>query len=170
MKDIKIQFQTRNEHRVCINLSNIHFEFLKSLANRKFEGNISKTILYLLSKYLKYLYKIKKIDIKRTLTIDYQPQTKQYKRYWITINPTYWGNLYNLRFSLGYSMSFILRIMLDWEMQENQEPYLSIIIPKPVENDLPLQHLTHNLLNNYAQGLRMYHTSRWVYLFLSGYY
>ncbi len=91
----------------------MHFAFLKQLAITKFQGDISKTIFYLLSKYLKYLYRIKKIDIKRTLTIDYQPPTKEYKRYWISIQPTYWGQLYNLKFSLGYSMSFLIRIMID---------------------------------------------------------
>ncbi len=146
----------------------MHFDFLRQLANNRYNGNISKTILYLISKYLKYLYQIKNIDIKRTMTIDYQPKTKEYKRYWITINPTYWGNLYNLRFSLGYSMSFLLRIMLDWEMEEYQQPETDIIISKPILNEMPPS--AQSPLYNYAQKVWIYHPSRWVYLRLSGYY
>ncbi len=161
-----LTFKTKKEHRVCIHLKPKHFTFLKHLANRQFQGNISKTILYLLSKYLKYLYRIKKSDIKRTLTIDYQPKTKEYKRYWIPIQPTFWGELYHLRGSLGYSMSFLLRIMLDWEMEETQQPDVEIIIPRPNITEPP-QH--PHLLHNYAQSVRLYHVSRWVFLYLSGY-
>ncbi len=168
MKVQYIQFKVKNQHRVCIHLSPHHFKFLKQLASIRYEGDISKTILYLLSKYLKFLYQIKKIDQKRTLTIDYQPPTKEYKRYWININPTYWGHLYNLRFSLGYSMSFLLRIMIDWEMIENQEPNPKILIPLPILNEAPQS--TLRFLQIYAQGVRIYHTSRWIYLRLSGYY
>lgn len=168
MKSQSIKFKAKEEHRVCIYLKPKHFQFLRQLATTRYNGEISKTILYLLSKYLRYLYRIKRIDIKRTMTIDYQPRTRDYKRYWITVNPTYWGNLYNLRFSLGYSMSFLLRIMLDWEMEENQESEIDIIIPKPILNQT--NQPANILLNNYAQRVRIYHRSRWVYVGLSGYY
>ncbi len=168
MKVQTIKFKTKEKHRVCIHLKPIHFEYLKQITLKRFDGNISRAILYLLSKYLKYLYRIKKIDIKKTLTIDYQPSTKDYKRYWITINPTYWGNLYNLRFSLGYSMSYLLRIMIDWEMEENNETKTVIIISKPNLNQSSKQ-LLIKFLHTYAQGVRMYHISRWVYLRLTGY-
>ncbi len=168
MNQQTIKFKSKNEHRVCIHLKPLHFAYFKHLAITRFQGNLSKTILYLLSKYLKSLYRIKRIDQKRTLTIDYQPKTKEYKRFWISIQPTYWGQLYNLRFSLGYSMSFLLRIMIDWEMEENHEPYLDILIPKPLPNDPSPQ--TPSTLQNYAQKAWIYHPSRWVYLRLSGFY
>ncbi len=167
MKVQSIKFKTKETHRVCIHLKPIHYEYLKQLSFTRFEGSISQTILYLLSKYLKYLYQIKTIDIKKTLTINYQPATKNYRRYWIIIHPTYWGNLYNLRFSLGYSMSYLLRIMIEWEMEENNE-IRNILIPKPMRNQ-SLQTVPLKLLHNYAQKVWIYHTSRWVYLRLSGY-
>ncbi len=169
MKIQTIQFKTKKEHRVCVNLSPKHFEFLKRIAHTQFNNDISKTILYLLSKYLRYLFLIKKIDTKRTLTIDYQPPTKEYKRYWININPTYWGDLYNLRFALGYSMSFLLRIMLDWEMEENHEPNIDVLIPKPILNQSTQRSTNLRLLQNYAQEVRIFHRSRWVYMQLKGY-
>ncbi|GIX42878.1 MAG: hypothetical protein KatS3mg129_2611 [Leptospiraceae bacterium] len=49
------------------------------------------------------------------MTAKYQPVTREYNKYWIVMKPPLWGKMYQLRYYLGYSMSCILRIMLDWD-------------------------------------------------------
>ncbi|GIX41739.1 MAG: hypothetical protein KatS3mg129_1472 [Leptospiraceae bacterium] len=110
----KIKFHTKDLHLVCINLLPLHYDFLKYLAIYRFNGSIPETIFYLLKKYLKYLYKIKIAHNRKTMTAKYQPVTRKYKKYWIAMKPPLWGKMYQLRYYLGYSMSCILRIMLDW--------------------------------------------------------
>ncbi len=111
------RYTTLNYSRVGINLLPLHYQFLRELANTKFNRNMSDAIHYLLSKYQKHLYEIRITPYKRTETANYQPETKQYKRYSIWINPTFWSKLFDSRRYIGYSISAILRILLDWEMQ-----------------------------------------------------
>ncbi|GIX41316.1 MAG: hypothetical protein KatS3mg129_1049 [Leptospiraceae bacterium] len=49
------------------------------------------------------------------MTAKYQPVTRKYKKYWIVMKPPLLGKMYQLRYYLGFSMSCILRIMLDWD-------------------------------------------------------
>ena len=113
-KDI---YTTKKYHPVCINLEPQHFLFLRELAQTKFDGNYSDAIQFLLSKYLYHLYEIRITPTKRTETANYQPITKRYKKWVIRINPVIWSKLFESRHFVGFSMSAILRIMLDWEMQ-----------------------------------------------------
>ncbi len=69
---------------------------------------------YLLKKYLFYFYRISLTPSKKTLTATYQPKRKNYQ---IKKNPysaTYWGTFFELRFLLGFSIIFMIRILLDW--------------------------------------------------------
>lgn len=148
MKD-KITFQTKTYHRVCIHLKPEHYHYLKKLS-RNFDKKISKTIIYLVSKYLKYLYKIKISNKKKTLTTTYQPKTKEYKKFWIYIEPTKWGKLRHLKFYLGYSMSFIIRIMIEWEMAEEAKGrMIDIIIKKPILSLDELKEIPSGFLHHY---------------------
>ncbi len=133
--NVEDRYITFNYYRVGINLLPLHYNFLRELANTRFDRNISNAIEYLISKYQKHLYEIRITPTKRTETANYQPQTKQYKRYSIRINPTLWSKLFDSRRFLGYSISAILRIMLDWEMQEMQRD-ITPLIPLP---DLPVR-------------------------------
>lgn len=169
MKDIK-RFQTKKTHRVCINLEPRHFKYLKQLSQKINHGNISLTILYLLSKNIKYLSKINKTYQKRTFTITYQPISKKYKKFWITINPTIWGQLNNLRFYLGFSMSFILRILIDWEMQQDSETLNTIPVPKPDLTFNELKELSHHHIKSYAQKVSIVHRARLVYMDFMAFY
>ncbi len=112
-KDI---YTTKKYHPVCINLEPRHFLFLRELAKTRFDGNYSDAIQFLLSKYLNYLYEVRITPTKRTETANYQPRTKHYKKWVISINPVIWSKLFESRHFLGYSMSALLRIVLDWEM------------------------------------------------------
>ena len=133
-------FFTFKQNVTSVNITPFHFRFLMHLANTRFKGDLSLTIHYLLKKYLVYLYKISLTPTKKTLTATYQPRTKEYRIKKIHIQPTYWGKLNNLRFYLGYSASFILRIMLDWEMQEEGIPLIPLILRPSLEQDDFVEH------------------------------
>jgi hypothetical protein len=94
-------FYTQDKCITSINLTPYHYEYLICLTESRFNGNLSKTIDYLLKKYLIYLYKISLAPDKRTLTATYQPRTKNYLIKKICIQPTYWGKFFELRFLLG---------------------------------------------------------------------
>jgi hypothetical protein len=52
-------FYTQDKCITSINFTPYHYEYLICLTESRFNGNLSKTIDYLLKKYLIYLYKIK---------------------------------------------------------------------------------------------------------------
>lgn len=156
-------FFTHEECKTSINLTKFHYQYLMDLTESRFNGNLSLTIDYLLRRYLVYLYKISLTPTKRTLTASYQPRTKNYIVRKIQIQPTYWGKLHELRFLLGFSMSFILRIMLDWEMQQEQIPVEPIfIMPQltPIDEEI---HARIQFGNNYSSYNRVSHTNLEVY-------
>ena len=156
-------FFTNEVCKTSINITSFHFEYLIYLTKTRFNGNLSLTIDYLLKKYLTYLYRISLAPEKRTLTASYQPRTKNYVVRKISIQPTYWGKLYELRYLLGYSISYILRIMLDWEMQEDGIPIEPIVIkPQLVQEDEEI-HSRIQVGNNYSCYNRVSHWNLEVY-------
>lgn len=111
------RYTTRRIYPVCINLEPRHFEFLKEIAITRFNGNFPLAIQSLLNKYQNHLYEIRITPTKQTETATYQPKTKQYKRRTINMNPVLWSKLFESRHFVGYSISALIRILLDWEMQ-----------------------------------------------------
>ncbi len=156
-------FYTQKECITSINITPFHFRYLMHLTNTRFGGNLTLTINYLLKKYLAYLYKISISQRKRTLTASYQPRTKEYIIRKISIQPTYWGKLYQLRFFLGYSMSFLIRIMLDWEMQEQEISSTSLIIQPPLDNEDQVEHRQIQSGNNYSSNNKINHANLEVF-------
>ena len=128
------RYTTVDLYRVGINLTPMHYNYLREIANRFYNQSISDAIQYLLTKYLIFLYEIRITPYKRTETATYQPTTKQYKRYSIKINPTLWSKLFDSRRFLGYSISAILRILLDWEMQSLGRDILPLIPLPQIES------------------------------------
>ena len=114
---IQDRYITLKFYPVCINLEMQHLGFLKQIAQTNYEGDYSLAIYYLLNKYLNYLYHIRITPRKKTETANYQPQTKRYKKKTISMNPVLWSKLFEMRHFVGYSISALIRIMLDWEMQ-----------------------------------------------------
>jgi len=137
--------------------------YLIYLSETRFNGNLTLTIDYLLRKYLAYLYKISLAPTKRTLTATYQPRTKNYIIRKINIQPTYWSKLYELRFLLGFSMSFIIRIMLDWEMQDAQISIDPIFIRPPLTFEDEETHSRIQIGDNYSSYNRVSHSNLDVY-------
>jgi len=154
---------TRKTNKTSINLTPYHYQYLIHLTKTKFQGNLSLTIDYLLKKYLVYLYHISISQTKRSLTATYQPKTKQYVIKTIRVQPTYWGKLCDLRMFLGYSMSFILRIMLDWEMQEEQIPVLGLFERPHLNAEDHEEHAHIQIEHSYASSNRMHHGNLEVY-------
>jgi len=142
-----------------INITPFHYRYLMHLTNTKFGGNLTLTINYLIRKYLAYLYKISISQEKRTLTASYQPRTKEYIIRKIKIQPTYWGKLYELRFFLGYSMSFLIRIMLDWEMQEQEIPIAPLMILPPLDDEDQEEHRLIQSGYNYSSRNKISHAN-----------
>ena len=156
-------FFTYKDCKTSINITLFHYAFLVYLTETRFNGNLSLTIDYLLKRYLSYLYKISLAPTKRTLTATYQPRTKNYIIRKISIQPTYWGKLFELRFLLGYSVSFIIRIMLDWEMQEEQMPVEPIFIRPPLTPEDENIHARIQVGNNYSSYNKLNHANLTVY-------
>ncbi len=152
-------FYTQEECVTSINITPFHYRYLMHITNTRFGGKITLTIDYLLKKYLAYLYKISIAQRKRTLTASYQPKTKEYIIRKISIQPTYWGKLYELRFFLGYSMSFLIRIMLDWEMQENEIPVIPLIFQLQLDDEDIEEHRQIQYGNNYSSNHKISHVS-----------
>jgi hypothetical protein len=156
-------FFTKKLCKTSINITLLHYEYLTYLTETRFNGDLSLTIDYLLKRYLAYLYKISLAPTKRTLTATYQPRTKNYVIRKISIQPTYWGKLYELRFLLGYSMSFIIRTMLDWEMQEEQIPVQPIFTRPQLTPEDENIHAFIRIGNNYSCHNRVSHANLEVY-------
>ncbi len=156
-------FFTQEECITSINITPFHYRYLMHLTNTRFEGNLTLAISYLLRKYLAHLYKISVAQEKRTLTASYQPKTKEYIIRKITIQPTYWGKLYELRFFLGYSMSFLIRIMLDWEMQEHEIPIVPLISQPPLDDEDQEEHRQIQSGNNYSSKHKISHANLEVF-------
>lgn len=95
-----------------------YFEYFKKMSR----GKHNKYLKYLYFKYHKRLLSIKHAPNKRTATTTYQPTTKQYKNLKLTnINPYLWDKYWDLRRITGYSISYILRMFLEWEMEFNEQ-------------------------------------------------
>jgi len=156
-------FYTQEECITSINITPFHYRYLMYLTNTKFEGNLTLAVSYLLRKYLAYLYKISIAQEKRTLTASYQPRTKEYIIRKIRIQPTYWGKLYELRFFLGYSMSFLIRIMLDWEMQEQEIPFIPLFFLPSLDDEDQEEYRQIQYGNNYSSNHKISHVNLEVY-------
>jgi hypothetical protein len=161
---MKIQhFFTCEKCITSVNLTAFHYQYLIYITETRFNGNLSLTIDYLLKRYLVYLYKISLTPNKKTLTATYQPRTKNYVIRKIQIQPTYWGKLYELRFLLGYSMSFMIRIMLDWEMQQENIAIDPIFVRPTLNFEDESTQSFIQLGNNYSSYNRISHANLEVY-------
>jgi hypothetical protein len=77
------QYTTKKFSFVCLNLEPQHYEFLKEIANTRFDGSSYCAIFYLLNKYLHHLYEIRITPIKtnRNCNLSAQNQTIQEKNH-----------------------------------------------------------------------------------------
>ena len=71
--------------------------------------------------------------------------------------------LNNLRFYLGFSVSFILRIMLDWEMQEEGIPVIPLFFRHHFNQDDIEEHEYIQYGNSYSSCNKVNHGNLEVY-------
>jgi hypothetical protein len=104
------------------------------------------------------------MPIKRTETATYQPKTKEYKRYSIRLNPTLWSKLFDCRRFIGYSISAMLRIMLDWEMQEQCREIIPMVEKPimPIEDD---SNISNQWVENYVYTKTADYQTRRIFSF-----
>ena len=152
-------YTTKSLHPICINLEPHHLAFLSLLAKTHFNGKHYLAIFFLMNKYLFYLYEIRITPHKKSETANYQPKNKLYKRKTIPMNPVLWSNLFELRHFIGYSISALIRIMIEWEMLSSGYDIIPLIPFPNLTNDisLPNQVIT---INNYLYKKQGSHLSR----------
>jgi hypothetical protein len=120
-------YQFRKIYRTGLNILPEYYEILHQLSN----GVIGEYLKYLYYKYHKQILILKVAHTKRTATADYQPIRKRYIQITLNISPYIWEKYWELRRITGYSISFIVRIFLEWELQEQNQNNL-------IENGEPL--------------------------------
>lgn len=102
-------------HVVCINIKSELWHALTFLFP---STNISKTLSILLHKHKPALLRISISREKKTATTTYQPKTGGYRRKTVRIAPFLWKLLKQLKEHTGYSISAIIRIIIEWELEE----------------------------------------------------
>ncbi|MFN3604276.1 MAG: hypothetical protein ACK4UJ_06180 [Leptonema sp. (in: bacteria)] len=108
-------FKFKPTHRYCVYLKPHHYHFFKMNSN----GNENLYLEYLIQKYESWLVSKKNLNTLKIATQQYQPKTKDYKRFVLNkIDPELWKKIKEFKTLTGYSISCILRILLEWEMQE----------------------------------------------------
>ncbi|MFN3604016.1 MAG: hypothetical protein ACK4UJ_04830 [Leptonema sp. (in: bacteria)] len=119
-------FEFEKNHRYCIYIQPDLFSFLE----RRSKGNYQAYLEYLIQKYKQMLILQKKIESLKKSTCSYQPKTKNYKSVILkNITPELWRRLKTLKATTGYSISFIIRIFIEWEMQ-NENISVEPLIPQ----------------------------------------
>lgn len=122
------------KQRYGVSLLKEHYRYLYEISEARFNNDKTVTIFFLIKKYIRYLHRISIMEIKQNFTATYQPVCKEYRRYSIVIDPLLWSELQDLRKKSGYSISFLLRIMIEWEMVDEgllEKPLLE----KPIDED-----------------------------------
>lgn len=145
MKD-QSEFSFKPKHKVCINLlSSLHQPFLR-LSQK--QSNLFLESLY--EKHKQKILRHKIAPIKKTATTQYQPKYSEYKKIVIySISPNLWKRYKHLKEITGYSISYIIRAFIEWELMEKQEEVTNPLIPLQQEEigrreiEMPSQ-LTHN--------------------------
>lgn len=107
-----IQYEKR--HDFCVYIQPRLYEFLKQNSI----NDINCFLETLLQKYKHSLLQIKSMQKLKQASCQYQPKTKNYKRLVLRkLCPELWKRLKALKSLLGYSISYIIRVLLEWEMQ-----------------------------------------------------
>ncbi len=112
------EYEFKIQHDMGLNILPEYYQILIEYSSR----DINKYLEYLYCKYSKNLLRKKISHRKKSATSEYQPITKRYKQIKIKrINPYIWDKYKDLKRISGYSISFIIRIFLEWEMLEKHQ-------------------------------------------------
>ncbi len=101
-------------HTVGISILPEYYKNLQKLSKKNFDAFLK----YLYYKFHKKIIKSKVAPYKRTATTTYQPPTKTYINIRLkNISPYIWEKYWDLRKITGYSISYIIRQFLEWELE-----------------------------------------------------
>ncbi len=156
MKPISITYEQTEynfleNYQTSLSLQPAYYKILLRLSN----GNINTYLKYLYNRYHKKLLRTKIAHIKKSATTQYQEITNRYSHWKIWISPYTWDRYWDLRRVCGYSISYIVRIFLEWELLriiENAQESLKTLKKKykyiyhfPINKpDYPLTHYQWN--------------------------
>ncbi|GIX40500.1 MAG: hypothetical protein KatS3mg129_0233 [Leptospiraceae bacterium] len=117
----KTYYRFREKYKTGLNILPEYYKILYELS----EGKLGEYLKYLYYKYHKQIFKLKVSRRKKTATTEYQPKTKRYIQIALEdMYPYIWEKYWDLRRITGYSISYIVRIFLEWvleEMSRNRE-------------------------------------------------
>ncbi len=118
----RIQYTLKKYHNTGLNILPEYLILLYSLSR----GNIRKYLKYLYYKYHKQILNAKIAPLKKTATANYQPRNKNYIQIRLNcMEPYIWDKYWDLRRITGYSISFIIRVFLEWELElQGQRDYI----------------------------------------------
>lgn len=111
-------YSFKENHDIGLNILPEYYKILIEFS----EQNVNKYLEYLYCKYYKNMLRKKIAHTKKSATAEYQPKTRRYIQVKIKkISPYIWDKYKDLKRISGYSISFIIRIFLEWEMIERNE-------------------------------------------------
>lgn len=126
-----------------------YYQILCSFSN----DDVNAFLKYLYCKFHKKILLMKIAPLKRTATATYQPPTQQYKNVKLkNISPYVWEKYWDLRRMTGYSISYIIRLFIEWELEsgEKQEQEEINQVKKECQSRINLcQHSNFHFENNY---------------------
>lgn len=144
MMKLKDEFNLKKSHFYCINLK---FELYQDFLEMS-RGDVSLFLEYLHQKYKKRIIYQKISHIKKTATAEYQPKEKYKKVKLKKLDPTIWQKYWELRLLTGYSISYIIRVFIEWEKIDRNQT-----VERPLLH--PLEIRDRNLNFSYPNGFRM---------------
>ncbi len=117
MEPISITFEQTEynfleNYQTSLSLQPVYYKILLRFS----KGNINTYLKYLYNRYHQKLLRRKISHIKKSATTQYQEITNRYFHWKIRISPYIWDRYWDLRRVCGYSISYIVRIFLEWEL------------------------------------------------------
>jgi hypothetical protein len=76
------------------------------------------------------------------------------------MNPVLWSKLFETRHFVGYSISAMLRIMLDWEMQSQGYDIIPLVALPQLSRNVFDPALSEHCINNYSYEKQATYESR----------
>ncbi|MFN3604528.1 MAG: hypothetical protein ACK4UJ_07440 [Leptonema sp. (in: bacteria)] len=117
------QKEFKKKHVFCINIKS---ELILSL-DRLSRGDWSSFLVYLYEKYKNRLLYLRNRG-GGVGVAEYQPQGEEYKKVKIRgMDPLVWQRYWELRMLSGYSISYIIRVFLEWELLGRGEEIRTIL-------------------------------------------
>ncbi len=141
------EFRLKKIHYFGINLkANLYQELIHLSC-----GDLNAFLEYLYEKYKNRILQLKIAPVKGTATAEYQPRDSYKKVRLRKIKPTLWQSYWELRLLTGYTISYIIRVFLEWELRERGKEVESLLPAIEIEGD---RRLRYRYPSSYVVGNR----------------